>query len=130
MVVAPSSRTTYHQCGRAGSRCLTFLPALKILSHGFGPVRGWPVGGGLLTVRPRSPVALRAFAGARGTPFPVLGPLSLRWAGRGAGPAYMEGAGGKEFGGLGSGVTAIASLVHVLATSSSIADSNERTESG
>jgi adenylate cyclase len=47
-----------------------------------------------------------------------------------ASSAYMDATSTKALGRLQSEITAIASLVHVLATSSSVADSNERTETG
>jgi adenylate cyclase len=52
---------------------------------------------------------------------------SLGHAGR---SAYMDATSTKAFGQLQSELTALASLLHVLATSSSLADSNERTETG
>ncbi len=55
---------------------------------------------------------------------------ALRWATREAASAYMDATSTKAFGRLQTEITAIASLVHVLATSSSVADSNERTETG
>jgi adenylate cyclase len=55
---------------------------------------------------------------------------ALRWATREAASAYMDATSAKAFGRLQTEITGIASLVHVLATSSSVADSNERTETG
>ena len=55
---------------------------------------------------------------------------ALRWATHEAASAYMDATSTKAFGRLQTEITAIASLVNVLATSSSVADSNERTESG
>jgi adenylate cyclase len=55
---------------------------------------------------------------------------ALRWATQEAASAYMDATSAKAFGRLQTEITAIASLVHVLATSSSVADSNERTETG
>ena len=55
---------------------------------------------------------------------------SLHWATREAASAYMDETSTKAFGRLQTEITAISSLVHVLATSSSVADSNERTEIG
>src|SRR6202008_873548 len=55
---------------------------------------------------------------------------SLRSATKDAASAYMEATSTKAFGRLQTEITAVSSLVDVLATSSSIADSNERTETG
>jgi adenylate cyclase len=55
---------------------------------------------------------------------------ALRSATRDAASGYMDAASTKAFGRLQTEMTTIASLVHVLATSSSVADSNERTETG
>ncbi|SHH51468.1 adenylate/guanylate cyclase domain-containing protein [Bradyrhizobium erythrophlei] len=55
---------------------------------------------------------------------------SLRLATREAASAYMDATSTKAFGRLQTEITALASLVNVLATSSTVADSNERTESG
>ena len=55
---------------------------------------------------------------------------SLRWATQEAASAYMDATSTRALGRLQTEITAIASLVHVLATSSSVTDSNERTETG
>src|SRR6202023_2595844 len=55
---------------------------------------------------------------------------ALRWATQEAASAYMDATSTKAFGRLQTEITAITSLVNVLATSSSVADSNERTETG
>lgn len=55
---------------------------------------------------------------------------ALRWAAQEAASAYMDATSAKAAGRLQGEIAAIASLVHVLATSSSVADSNERTETG
>jgi adenylate cyclase len=55
---------------------------------------------------------------------------SLRWATREAASAYMDATSTKVVGRLQGELSAISSLVHVLATSSSVADSNERSETG
>jgi adenylate cyclase len=55
---------------------------------------------------------------------------ALRWATQEAASAYMDATSTKAFGRLQTEITALASLVHVLATSSTVADSNERTETG
>ena len=55
---------------------------------------------------------------------------ALRWATQEAASAYMDATSTKAFGRLQTEITALASLVNVLATSSTVADSNERTETG
>jgi adenylate cyclase len=55
---------------------------------------------------------------------------SLHWATKEAASAYMDATSARALGRLQTEITTIASLVHVLATSSSVADSNERTETG
>jgi len=60
----------------------------------------------------------------------VIQDRSLHWATQDAASAYMDATSTKAFGRLQTELTALASLVHVLATSSSLADSNERTETG
>jgi adenylate cyclase len=55
---------------------------------------------------------------------------ALRWATQEAASAYMDATSTRAFGRLQTEITALASLVNVLATSSSVADSNERTETG
>lgn len=55
---------------------------------------------------------------------------ALRLATEEAASAYMDATSSKALGRLQTEITEIASLAHVLATSSSIADSNERTETG
>jgi adenylate cyclase len=55
---------------------------------------------------------------------------ALHWAAQEAASAYMDATSTKALGRLQMEITAIASLVNVLATSSSVADSNERTETG
>ena len=55
---------------------------------------------------------------------------SLRWATQEAASAYMDAASTKALGRLQGELKAITSLVNVLATSSSVANSNERSETG
>ena len=55
---------------------------------------------------------------------------SLHWATQEAASAYMDAASTKALGRLQSELNAVASLVNVLATSSSVADSDERSETG
>jgi adenylate cyclase len=84
----------------------------------------------MVTFRTSITLALTAFVVALGTLLTVIQTRALRLATQDAASAYMDATSTKAFGRLQTEVTAIASLVHVLATSSSIADSNERTESG
>src|SRR3954447_9768259 len=55
---------------------------------------------------------------------------SLSWATHEAASAYMDAASAKALGRLHSELNTIASVVNVLATSASVADSNERSETG
>ena len=55
---------------------------------------------------------------------------SLRFATNEAASAYMDATSTKVLGRLQGELSTISSLVHVLATSSSVADSNERSETG
>ena len=55
---------------------------------------------------------------------------SLRFATQEAASAYMDATSTKVLGRLQGELSTISSLVHVLATSSSVADSNERSETG
>jgi adenylate cyclase len=55
---------------------------------------------------------------------------SLSWAAHEAASTYMDAASTKALGRLRSKLNTIASVVNVLATSSSVADSNERSETG
>src|SRR5450432_4747811 len=55
---------------------------------------------------------------------------SLRWATQEAASAYMDAASSRALGRLQGELNTIASLVNVLATSSSVADSDERSETG
>ena len=82
------------------------------------------------TFRTSITLALTAFVVALGALLTVIQTRALRLATQDAASAYMDATSTKAFGRLQTEVTAITSLVHVLATSSSIADSNERTESG
>jgi len=71
-----------------------------------------------------------AFIVALATLLIAIQARALRWATEEAASAYMDATSTKAFGRLQSEITAIASLIHVLATSSSVADSNERSETG
>jgi adenylate cyclase len=84
----------------------------------------------MLTFRTSITFAVTAFVLALGALLIFIQTRALRWATEDAASAYMDATSTKAFGRLQTEVTAIASLAHVLATSSSIADSNERTESG
>jgi len=84
----------------------------------------------MLTFRTSITFAVTAFVIALGTLLIGIQTLALRWATQDAASAYMDATSTKAFGRLQTEMTTIASVAHVLATSSSIADSNERTESG
>ncbi|MGC1553981.1 MAG: hypothetical protein WA806_14495, partial [Bradyrhizobium sp.] len=84
----------------------------------------------MLTFRTSITFAVTAFIVALATLLIAIQVRALRLATQEAASAYMDATSAKAFGRLQTEITAIASLVHVLATSSSIADSNERTETG
>ena len=84
----------------------------------------------MLTFRSSITFAVMAFVVALAALLIAIQVLTLRWATQEAASAYMDATSAKAFGRLQTEITAIASLVHVLATSSSVADSNERTETG
>ena len=84
----------------------------------------------MLTFRTSITFAVMAFIVALAALLIVIQVRSLRSATQDAASAYMDATSSKAFGRLQTEITAIASLVHVLATSSSLADSNERTETG
>jgi adenylate cyclase len=84
----------------------------------------------MLTFRTSITIAVMAFIVALATLLIAIQVLALRWATQEAASAYMDATSAKAFGRLQTEITAMASLVHVLATSSSVADSNERTETG
>lgn len=85
---------------------------------------------GMLTFRTSITIAVMAFIVALATLLIAIQVRALSWATQDAASAYMDATSAKAFGRLQTEITAIASLVHVLATSSSVADSNERTETG
>ena len=84
----------------------------------------------MLTFRTSITFAVMAFIVALAALLIVIQVRSLRSATQDAASAYMDATSSKAFGRLQTEITAIASLVHVLATSSSLANSNERTETG
>src|SRR5215510_212830 len=84
----------------------------------------------MLTFRTSITFAVMAFILALAVLLIFIQARSLHWATQEAASAYMDATSTKAFGRLQTELTAIASLVHVLATSSSLADSNERTETG
>jgi adenylate cyclase len=86
--------------------------------------------GGMLTFRTSITCAVMAFIVALGGLLIAIQERSLRWATREAASAYMDATSTKVSGRLRTEMATVASLVHVLATSSSVADSNERTETG
>src|SRR6202171_5546416 len=84
----------------------------------------------MLTFRSAITFAVMAFIVAVTALLLAIPVRALLGATREAASAYMDATSTKAFGRLQTEITAIASLVHVLATSSSVADSNERTETG
>src|SRR6266404_6038199 len=84
----------------------------------------------MFTFRTSITFAVMAFIAALAALLIAIQVRALHWATLEAASAYMDATSSKAFGRLQAEITAIASLVHVLATSSSVADSNERTETG
>jgi adenylate cyclase len=84
----------------------------------------------MLTFRTSITFAVMAFIVALAGLLIAIQVRTLRLATQEAASAYMDAISAKAFGRLQTEITGIASLVHVLATSSSVADSNERTETG
>src|SRR5260370_26611689 len=82
----------------------------------------------MFTFRTSITFAVMAFIAALAAPLIAIQVPALHWATLEAASAYMDATSSKAFGRLQPVITAIASLGHVLATSSSAADSNERTE--
>jgi adenylate cyclase len=83
-----------------------------------------------LTFRTSITFAVMAFIVALAALLIAIQVRSLHWATKEAASAYMDATSAKASGRLQTEITGIASLVHVLATSSTVADSNERTETG
>ena len=84
----------------------------------------------MFTFRTSITFAVMAFIVALAALLIAIQVRALHWATQEAASAYMDATSTKAFGRLQAEITAIASLVNVLATSSSVADSNERTETG
>ena len=84
----------------------------------------------MLTFRTSITFAVMAFVVALTALLIAIQLRSLRSATEEAASAYMDATATKVLGRLQSELSAISSLVHVLATSSSVADSNERSETG
>jgi adenylate cyclase len=84
----------------------------------------------MLTFRTSITFAVMAFIVALAALLIAIQTRALRWATHDAASAYMDATSTKAFGRLQTEMTTIASLVHVLSTSSSVADSNERSETG
>ncbi|WP_045003193.1 adenylate/guanylate cyclase domain-containing protein [Bradyrhizobium sp. LTSP857] len=84
----------------------------------------------MLTFRTSITFAVMAFVVALTSLLIAIQVRSLRLATREAASAYMDATSTKVLGRLQGELSAISSLVRVLATSSSIADSNERSETG
>lgn len=84
----------------------------------------------MLTFRTSITFAVMAFIVGLAALLIAIQERALRLATKDAASAYMDATSTKAFGRLQAEITAVASVVNVLATSSSIADSNERTETG
>ena len=84
----------------------------------------------MFTFRTSITFAVMAFIFALAALLIAIQVRSLQLATQEAASAYMEATSTKVLGRLQSEITAVGSLVRVLATSSSVADSNERTEVG
>jgi adenylate cyclase len=84
----------------------------------------------MLTFRTSITFAVMAFIVGLSALLIAIQERALHLATKEAASAYMDATSTKAFGRLQAEITAVASVVHVLATSSSIADSNERTETG
>ncbi len=84
----------------------------------------------MFTFRSSITLAVMAFIVALAGMLIAIQARALHWATQEAASAYMDATSTKAFGRLQAELTAITSLVNVLATSSSVADSNERTETG
>jgi adenylate cyclase len=84
----------------------------------------------MFTFRTSITFAVMAFIVAVAALLIAIQVRALHWATQDAASAYMDATSTKAFGRLQTEISSIASLVHVLATSSSVADSNERTETG
>src|SRR5882724_13274778 len=84
----------------------------------------------MFTFRTSITLTVMAFVVALAALLIAIQAQSLHWATREAASAYMDAASTKALGRLQGELNAVASMVNVLATSSSVADSNERTETG
>jgi len=87
-----------------------------------------PGRGGMFTFRTSITCAVMAFIFALTALLIAIQVRSLRLATREAASAYMDATSSSIFGRLQSEITAITTLVHVLASSSSVADTDEVTE--
>lgn len=84
----------------------------------------------MFTFRTSLTFAVMAFIVALAALLITIQVRSLRWATHEAASAYMDATNSKVLGRLQSELANISSVVHVLATSSSVTDSNERSETG
>jgi adenylate cyclase len=89
-----------------------------------------PIDRWMLTFRTSITSAVMAFIVALAVLLIAIQVRALHWATQEAASAYMDATSAKALGRLQTEITAIASLVRVLATGSSVADSNEGTETG
>ena len=93
-------------------------------------VAQWHWYSGMFTFRTSITLAVMTFVVALAALLIAIQVRSLRWATHEAASAYMDAASTKALGRLHGELNTIASLVNVLATSSSVADSDERSETG
>ena len=84
----------------------------------------------MLTFRTSIAGAVMAFVVALAALLITIQERALRWATKDAASAYMDATSTKAFGRLQTEITSVSSLVQVLATSSSVADSNEKNRDG
>ena len=84
----------------------------------------------MFTFRTSITFTVMAFVIALATLLIAIQAQSLRSATHEAASAYMDAASNKALGRLHGELKSVSSLVNVLATSSSLADSNERSETG
>ena len=76
----------------------------------------------MLTFRTSITFAVMTFIVALAALLIAIQVRALRWATQEAAAAYMDATSAKAFGRLQAEITAVSSLVHVLATSSTVAD--------
>src|ERR1700739_4001555 len=90
----------------------------------------WPSDRLTFTFRTSITLAVMAFIIALAALLIAIQIRALHWATKEAASAYMDATSAKASGRLQTEITAMASLVRVLATSSGVAESNESTDTG